>query len=286
MDRALIDGIALEYTDSGSGEPVVCIHGAFIADTFQPLLSVPSLADRYRLISYHRRGYVGSSPAGDEVGLAVQARECRSLLSHLRVKRVHVVGHSLGGAIALQLALDAPQLVHTLTLLEAALIVGESAPLYREGLTRSIQRYHQAGAHVAVDEFLSMRWPGYRQQLERQLPGAFDQALADAATSFDADLPAALDARLGIAEARSIRQPVLIVLGEGSAALHPRFAETYRLLLNWLPDAEGLVLPQATHFLHMENPRAIAEALSEFYGRHPLSDSAATSGRTDESDSK
>ena len=62
MARAVIDGVALEYDDCGVGEPVVCIHGAFIADVFRPLLrGADGLADRYRLISYHRRGYCGSS---------------------------------------------------------------------------------------------------------------------------------------------------------------------------------------------------------------------------------
>src|SRR4029453_752242 len=116
--------------------------------------------------------------------LATLATQCRSLLAHLEVKRAHVVGHSLGGAIGLQLALDAPQLVHTLSLLEAALIVGDSARSYRQGLKQSVKRYREAGAQVAVDEFLQMRWPAYRGQLERLLPGAFEQAIADAAASF------------------------------------------------------------------------------------------------------
>ena len=44
MDRALIDGVTLEYEDSGRGEPVVFIHGAFIAEAFRPLLSQRGLA--------------------------------------------------------------------------------------------------------------------------------------------------------------------------------------------------------------------------------------------------
>ena len=275
MDRAEIDGITLEYEDSGVGEPVVCIHGAFIADAFRPLLSESSLADRYRLISYHRRGYVHSSPIGQTVSLAQEASDCRSLLSHLGVRRAHVVGHSFGGAVGLQLALDAPQLVHTLSLLEAALVVGESAPLYRQALADSVHRYREAGAHVAVDESLQKRWPGYQEHLEHVLPGAFEQAVADAAASFAVDVPVTLDGRFGVAEARQIAQPVLVVLGEKSVALHPRFAETHRLLLGWLPNAEGFILPHATHFLQMENPHDMAEALTDFYTRHTLSESAA-----------
>ena len=275
MDRANIDGITLEYDDAGAGEPVVCIHGAFIADPFLPLLSERGLATRYRLITYHRRGYVGSTGSGANVSLAEQAGDCRRLLAHLGVERAHVVGHSLGGAIGIQLALDAPQLVHTLSLLEAAVMVGESAHLYRQGLVGSVQRYREAGARVTIGEFMQARWPEYREHLEHVLPGAFEQAVADADTCFSADLPAVLDSHFGEAEAGQITQPVLVVLGEKSVALDPRFEETYRLLLEWLPNAEGFVLPGATHFLQVENPRDMADALVDFYARHPLGDPAA-----------
>jgi pimeloyl-ACP methyl ester carboxylesterase len=268
--RATVAGGTLEYEDSGTGEPVVCIHGAFIVDTFRPLLAEPSLASRYRLITYRRRGYAGSSPADGPVSLARQAEDCRSLLSYLGVERVHVVGHSFGAAVALQLALEAPELVHTLSLLEAALPIGDSADQYRHGLVQSMERYREAGARVTVGEFLEARWPEYRDHLELAVPGAFEQAVADAATCFSTDLPAVLDSRFGPAEAVRISQPVLVVLGERSAALNPRFPEVHRLLLEWLPRAEGFVLPRATHFLQIENPRDMAGALAGFFARHPL----------------
>ena len=270
MDMAVVAGVSLEYMDSGTGDPVVCIHGAFIADAFEPLASEHPIADRYRLIRYHRRGYGGSSPSGAHVGLPELARDCQALLSYLGVRRAHLVGHSLGGAIAIQLALDAPERVHTLSLLEAALTIGESANSYRQMLTRSMERYRDVGAHIAVDEFLTMRWPAYREPLERVLPGAFEQAVDDAPTFFEADLPALVDWRFDAAKARRVRQPVLVVLGEVSAALHPRFEETYRLLMSWLQDAEGCVLPDASHFLQVEHPAGVAKALNDFWRRHPL----------------
>jgi pimeloyl-ACP methyl ester carboxylesterase len=271
MERAEVDGITLEYEVSGSGEPVVFIHGALIADAFRPLVAEPSLADRYQLITYHRRGYVGSSRTPGPISFAQQAADCRGVLSHLSVERAHVVGHSFGGSVALQLALDAPEVVHSLALLEPALAVGASAQSYRESLVRGVQRYREAGAAIAVDEFLRARWPGYRTFLDHVLPGAFDQAMADAATWFETDLPAGLDWRFRETEARRVTQPVLSVLGGESQALHPRFGETYRLLLAWLPRAEEFVLPGATHFLQVQNPRGMAEALAAFFARHPLS---------------
>jgi pimeloyl-ACP methyl ester carboxylesterase len=58
------------------------------------------------------------------------------------------------------------------------------------------------------------------------------------------------------------------VLGEEGVALHPRFAETHRLLLEWLPNAEGSVVSGASHFLQLERPRAAADALAAFFRRH------------------
>ena len=283
MEQATIDGAALAYDIAGSGEPVVCIYGAFIADSFRPLLTEPSLTGRYRLIRYHRRGYAGSSPATEPASIHRQAADCRSLLDYLGVDRAHVVGHSYGGAIALQLALDAPGVVHSLAVLEPALLVGASAEGYRAALVRSSERYRQAGAATVVDEFLEARSPGYRAALDRVLPGGFAQAVRDAGTWFDWELPGLLGWRFGEAEARRISQPVLAVLGGQSNVLWPRFGETHRLLLAWLPQAEGYILPGATHLMQLEHPpakaTAVAEELAAFWTRHRLAPAVRSAAR-------
>ena len=132
MDTAVINGVTLEFEVSGTGDPVVFIHGAFIADAFQPLVAEPCLSDRYKLTTYRRRGYMGSNRTPGPISVGQQAADCRELIRYLGVERVHVVGHSAGGCMALQLALDFPEVVHSLALLEPALMVGESAQAYRE----------------------------------------------------------------------------------------------------------------------------------------------------------
>lgn len=270
MDHLRTDGVTLDYLMSGSGEPAVFIHGAFVADAFRPLASEPSLADRYRLILYHRRGYGGSSRAPGPVNLSTQVRDCLALLEHLEVAQAHVVGHSFGGAVALQLALQAPRAAATLTLLEPALMVGDSAKSYRESLKKGVERYRAVGAEVVVDEMLEARWPGYRRPIERLVPGAFAQAIADAGTTFESELPGLLEWRFDEREARRIQQPVLAILGGESEPLSPRFGETQRTLLSWLPNVEGYVLPNATHFLQMENPHDLALRLRTFWERYPI----------------
>ena len=124
FDRAAFDGIEIEYRVHGVGEPVVLVHAGVFADWFEPLINEPALANRYRVVSYHRIGYAGSSDVAGPVNIAQQAVHLRSLMDTLGIERAHLVGHSSGGIIALQLALDAPGRVQSLSLLEPAVPVG------------------------------------------------------------------------------------------------------------------------------------------------------------------
>jgi pimeloyl-ACP methyl ester carboxylesterase len=271
VQRVTVDGLTLESETSGSGDPVLLIHGALIADSFLPLLTEPALAGRYFFISYHRRGYANSSGSSLPVSIAQQAADCRGLLSQLGITRAHVVGHSYGGSIALQLALDAPDLVRTLVLLEPALLLGAHGPGYREALQRDTECFMAGDVVNTVDNFLSARFgDGYRVFLDRAIPGAFDQAVTDAEATFRQDLPALPEWRFAEAEAREILQPAMLVLGEKSTALWPRFGETHQVLLDWLPQAECFVLPEATHALQIQNPAGLAKPLADFFARHPI----------------
>jgi pimeloyl-ACP methyl ester carboxylesterase len=265
-----VQGVQLEYEVSGTGDPVVFIHGAFIADSFRPLLAEPTLTDPYRLITYRRRGYGSTSSALETMPITAeqQAADCAGLLRHLKIERANVVGHSFGGCVALQLAFDSAELVRSLALLEPALFVGASAPAYRESLLQSRQRYRAEGASAVMEEFLRARWPQYsRAALEQVIPGGFEHAVADAPTTFEMDI-GLTDWTFGKDEAQRISQPSLVVLGGDSPKLHPRFQETYELLLDWLPNAKGLMVPGATHLLQLESVEisaTVARALADFF---------------------
>src|SRR5262245_42936289 len=120
MNTFSFDGKQLAYSVRGDGEPVLLLHCGFVADAFLPLMAESSLSERYRLINYHRFGYGQSDRAGGPMSVVDQAAHARGLLSQLGVDRAHVVGHSYGGDVALQLALDAPEVVQSLALLEPA----------------------------------------------------------------------------------------------------------------------------------------------------------------------
>ena len=271
MQRAHVDGIDLEYVEQGEGEPVVFIHGALIADAFAPLLAEPVLATRYRLILYRRRGYAGSTHTAGPASIAQQAADCRALLRHLGVERAHIAGHSGGGQIALQLTLDAPEVVHSLVLLEPALTDVPSGALLAAALEPPIQAYQAGRKEEAVDGFLQFAiGRDYRPWLEQVIPGGYAQAVGDADTFLGAELPANVAWRFTREDARRIGQPILAVLGAESATLWPGWPEVHARLQEWLPQAEPFVLPGAHHALEYMNPRGAAEALAAFFARHPI----------------
>src|SRR5204863_8294161 len=103
MERAALDNVAIEYEVAGTGEPVLLIHGSVLADGGKPLMSAPALAHTFRLIRYHRRGYGGSTHPVAPISIAEQASDAARLMRFLGVDAVHVIGHSYGGVVALQL---------------------------------------------------------------------------------------------------------------------------------------------------------------------------------------
>jgi pimeloyl-ACP methyl ester carboxylesterase len=268
--RVSIDGSVLECWVLGHGEPVVLVHGSLIGDGFAPLLLENALTGSYRLVSYHRRGFAGSTHPDRPLSIAEQAADCRALLRTLGIDRAHVVGHSYGGVIALQLALDAPDVVHSLALLEPALFGVPSGPLLLEAMGPLAGLYQAGDKAGAVDAFeQAVVGPNYRFSLDEIIPGAFDQAVADADTLFAQELPALMEWRFTREDALRITQPVLAVLGADSPSLWPGFREGYDLVREWLPQAEGFVLEGATHGMQMQNPRDAAAALAAFFARHP-----------------
>jgi pimeloyl-ACP methyl ester carboxylesterase len=92
------------------------------------------------VLAYHRVGSAGSSRIDGALGIEQHASHCRALLRYLGVERARFVGHSSGGNVALQLALDAPALVHSLAILEPALMTVPSAARFtRDDARRIVQ---------------------------------------------------------------------------------------------------------------------------------------------------
>jgi pimeloyl-ACP methyl ester carboxylesterase len=267
MDTSTINGVKLEYEVRGQGEPVLLIHGALVAETFGPMMREPSLAN-HRLIRVHRRGYAGSEHPDGPSSLTLQAEDAIALLRHLGISRAHVAGHSYGGLLALRVALIEPSLVQSLGLLEPPMLATPTGQEFVDSLRPVVGKFRAGDAVGAAESFcVAVGGPNAVAGL-KSLPRAYDQAVRDVGTLFAREFPVMAEGMFIKDEAPKLRMPALSVVGEKS---EPVFRHSHDLLMQWLPNVEALEIPAATHFLQVEQPRAVAEGLAAFFRRHAMS---------------
>ena len=156
MQHARVNGVTLEYDVAGQGEPVLLISPV-VADGFLPLLAEPSLTRRYQLITYHKRGWAGSTHTLRPVSVEEHAADAAALLAHLGVRRAHIVGHSSGAAVAAQLALLQPELVQTVALLELSLLSVPGAAIFLQKAGPAFDAYAAGNHETALALFMSPR---------------------------------------------------------------------------------------------------------------------------------
>jgi 3-oxoadipate enol-lactonase len=270
MQRALVNGIELEYEITGAGEPVLLISPV-LADGFRPLVGERALTDRYQLITYHKRGWVGSTRTPPPVTIADHAADASALLEYLRIDRAHVAGHSSGAAVAVQLALDDPARVQSLALLELSLLSISAAAGLLEKAEPSFVAYAEGRPHAALAAFMTavsgLSWEACHALLDERIPGAVAQSIADADTFFGIELPALSTWTFGAEQAARVSQPVLSVVG---AETEPLWVEVADRLRSWFRQVEECTIDGAGHLLHIQRSGPVAACLAEFFGRHPL----------------
>jgi pimeloyl-ACP methyl ester carboxylesterase len=274
MRKTQLDGCVFETIDKGSGEPVLLIHGS-MADECAAVLEQPSLAGAYRLIHYYRRGWDSDGCPDAPVSIEQQSRDAQALLAHLGVSQAHLVGQSYGAVISLQVALDAPDLVHSLSLLEPPLFaaLSESAAAVFGALAEKAGSHYQAGEkQEAVDVFgRAVAGDNYRAELEKVLPeGSVERWVAKADTLFRSELPALTQWSFTRTEAGRITPPVLNMSGASTASY---FKEIHEALSTWIPHSEADVVPGSTHAMINTHPKEAAERIAAFLARHPISQS-------------
>lgn len=281
MERAFVNGVALEYERHGSGDPIVLLHGGLLAQENDPLARATELTSHYEVVNYHRRGFAGSSRnPGVAVSISDQAADCLALIQHLGLDSVHLVGHSLGGAIALQVALDRPDAVRSLVLLEPALMGAisraqasgrpeavASQQAFAAEFGRVLEIARSGDKRAALIAFLESRaGDGFRDVLDYlTATGEFDQAVRDADTFLQVEMPSAFAWPFAPQDAARIRQPVLSVLGAHSAE---RAQLVHKVLSTWVVQTELCVLDRADHALPLMDPSGIARDIAGFLNRN------------------
>jgi pimeloyl-ACP methyl ester carboxylesterase len=266
--RVDVGDAQLEYWDRGPRDapPVFLVHAGVFGEWFRPMFDEPAL-DGFRLVRVHRAGYGASSRPRAHLTLADHARQCCRLLRELGIERAHWIGHSSSGCIGLQAALDEPDLIAGLVLLEPAPHpAGPAAEvLGREVIGPTMAAVGAGDFALAVDTFLrGVDGPGYRQVVAARLgDDAFARIERDASFSFTDEFRAAVEWDLDPEEAARITTPTLLVTGGDSAAVTMVYDQTATVLAGMLPAARHVVLPGVSHSMPLQDPAGVARLVAE-----------------------
>lgn len=224
-----VSGCTVSSVQAGQqdGPPVLFIHGTPGSwEAFSAYLRLPELADRFRLISVDRPGFGASAGCGLRPQLAEQARLLSAVLDGL--SPAIIVGHSLGGPIAVQMAADAPQQVRALVLVAGSFDPALETPRWYNRLAGSwpIRQIIPSPMRAANDEVM---------QLEGELEGL---------RSRWADVSA----------------PVTVIQGDKDRLVYPANADfAERMLAGQSPDVQRIA--DAGHFVLWNQPQRIADAI-------------------------
>ena len=199
--------------------------------------------------------------------MAGQAECCLALMRHLGLAKAHLVGHSIGACIALQAALQSPDAVASLGLLEPPVMTATADPSPALTVLRATAAlWKQGDVAGAMDTFMrGIVDPDYERVLDGALGTWREDALKGTDAFFQTDQPAVQAWRFEKPEAARVRQPAILFLGENSTRVNPIREPVHRTLLSWLPNAEGHTLEGASHLLPLQEPARISAALTAFY---------------------
>lgn len=267
MSVAHVNGTELFYEETGSGEPLVIVHGSWL-DHQEWMPVAWQLADSFRVIAYDRRGHSNSEPSCDQGSFAEDADDLAALIEDVAGAPAHVVGHSSGAIIALTLAAARPELLRTLILHEPPLFDlladdPEARPLLqRVGLALATVReklendQHEAAARQFADDvaFGAGAW-------ERQLSTADRERMIRNAPTFLDELRQPARLRLDLQRLADLKAPVLLTEGSASAPLR---AMTSTKLVQALRHIERRVLDGAAHMPHLTDPDGFTALIRQF----------------------
>ena len=249
------------YRIAGSGPPVVLIHGMVNSSRHWEQVAL-RLAERHTVIAPDLLGHGDSATPRGDYSLGAHAASIRDLLSAIGIDRASIVGHSLGGGVAMQFFWQFPQRTERLALISSGGLGREVSPLLRSMALPGMSKVLAAAAHPVVVRTLAAGGPQTRAVARALRP----LSSAGAREAFLQTLRSVIDVR-GQRVSATDRlylletMPTLIVWGErdhtipishGIAAheaiRHSRF-ET---------------LPNAAHFPHIEDPEGLARILEDF----------------------
>ncbi|GAA4921333.1 pimeloyl-ACP methyl ester carboxylesterase [Actinomycetospora succinea] len=258
-----VGDVRLSYRERGTGAPVLLMHAGGFGEWFSPVFHEPAL-DGVRLVEIQRAGYGGSSTPEGHVTFADHARHARTLLREIGIDRATWVGHSSSASMALQGAIDAPEAVERLVLLEPAPSpAGPSAEeLVRTAVGPAVGAAQAGDIRGATETFMAgVCGPHWADLVRERLGGdALDRLFHDSRFFLTDEVVAAMEWPIDETIAVRVTAPTTLVYGDSPAT--KAHEETTTALAAWIPGAELVALPGVGHAMTLEDPAAVARLVA------------------------
>ena len=262
MPRVNVNGISFYYEVSGSGPSIILCHG-YTGSHQDWMFQVPVLAQKHQVVTIDHRGH-GTSDApssADAYSIPTLGDDLYGLLNYLDIAGCCLVGHSMGGLVALQLALYQPHIVSSLVLVDTA-----SGPLDIPGHAdrrAKLLEIARTDGMEAVFDYDAKNNPLSLRRSERY-PRLFNRSKQKIL-----DMP--VDGYVYMGQALSecddltgrlkeIAVPTLVIVGEEDLP----FQQPSRTLAEGILNGQLRVVPQALHCPQEEEPETFNQILLEF----------------------
>jgi pimeloyl-ACP methyl ester carboxylesterase len=258
MTHANVNGINLYYETHGAGRPMILLHGGLgSGEMFAPIM--PALAAHHQVITPDLQGHGRTADIDRPIDTRLMAGDIAALIDHLHLDKPDLVGYSLGGGVAMQIAFQHPEKLRKL--------VAVSANIRRDAFPPEMLA-QQGQMNAAAAEFMKQT-PMYQEYVRvaprpEDFPRLLDKMGQGMAKDFDFT-----------EEVRALKVPTLIVAGDADMAPPSHYIEVFKLLDGGLRDGgwmgEGrpkgghalAILPGLTHYNIFSSP-LLANAVLAF----------------------
>jgi pimeloyl-ACP methyl ester carboxylesterase len=257
-----VNGLHLYYETHGTGRPLILLHGGLMSgEGFAPIL--PALTERHQVILVDLQGHGRTADIDRPVDFRLMAGDIAALIDHLGLQQPDVVGYSLGGGVALQVAVQYPGKVGRL--------VTASANIRRDAVyPQLLDQQSQVNAGAAAFMKETPMYELYQRVAPRpeDFPRLLDKLGAAMAQDFDFT-----------EEVRGLQVPTLVVAADADMAPPSHYAEIFALLDGgqrdggWMGEGRPkgghalAILPGLTHYTISDSP-LFAAAILAFLDQH------------------
>jgi pimeloyl-ACP methyl ester carboxylesterase len=259
---AHVNGVNIAYQVQGEGPPLVLVMGYRLNSTAWPTTFVEGLARRFRVITLDNRGTGQSDAPVEGYAIANMARDVAGLLDELEIDCTHILGYSMGGAIAQEFVRQFPQRVRGLVL--CATLCGGPRATY---MPPSVMRVVRNLDGLTPEEIARRMWkvtysPEYIKKHRELAEEQMRREIAVPTPLHTADLQFQALAEFDCAKALpNIQSPTLVVTGDGDQMVPP---ENSKVIASLIPGAKLLIVPDCGHRVMWEATDECVALVAEF----------------------